>query len=190
MRFSTTQYAAYKARNSTASKAAKAKRATTAKKMVSFALSAHAKALAKLFKDPSLGAGKQEHFAQVSLFNFFHDNHEDIYDLFYAIPNSGKRHIKVATEMKAEGQKSGYPDMGLDTARGIYHGFRCELKTEIGTAQPNQVEYAEKLREQGYCVVFCYGFDAAVTAILEYWNLSINGEMSKHVYKPEKNSKK
>lgn len=181
MRMSENQLIAHQARLSNG--ANKSKQDKPVAMPVSLALSPHAKALTDLFKNPKLGVGKEEHFIQVSLFDYFYDNNADIYDLMYAIPNSGKRHIKVATEMKAEGQKNGYPDMAIDAAKGIYHGFRLELKTETGRPQPNQVEYAVKLRKQGYCVVFCYGFECALKAIFEYWALTSNGVMTNHVYK-------
>lgn len=146
-------------------------------------LSAHAKAMAALQKKPDLIKGHQEHYLQVSVFHFLERHHPDIYDLAYAIPNSGKRPKKTAFDMVAEGQKAGYPDTGIDAARGIYHGFRCELKTDTGRASKAQVEYADKLRAQGYCVVFCHGFDAVIQAILEYWNLDTDGVMSETTYK-------
>lgn len=110
-------------------------------------------------------------------------DYPDIYDLMYSVPNGGKRGMKTAIEMTAEGLKKGYPDFGIDAARGAYHGFRCELKQEKGKRRKEQDDYAEKLRKQGYCVVLCFGYDAAMTAILEYWNLSSNGVMSSEIYK-------
>lgn len=151
---------------------------TTAAKQLSSAMvnsiSPHARALAK---KPELINGNREHYLQVSVFDFFERHHTDIYDLLYAIPYGGKRPPKTAEAMKAEGQKSGYLNTGLDAARGIYHGLRCELKVEDGRAQPNQLERADKLRKQGYCVVFCYGFDCVIEAILEYWSLPAEGVM-------------
>ena len=149
-------------------------------------LSAHAKAMAALQKKPELIKGHQEHYMQVSVFHFLERHHPDIYDLAYAILNSGKRPKKTAFDMVAEGQKAGYPDTGIDAARGIYHGFRCELKTETGRASEAQIKYAEKLRAQGYCVVFCHGFDAVIKAILEYWNLDTDGVMSERTYRQTK----
>jgi hypothetical protein len=146
-------------------------------------ISPHARALAVLQRKPDLLVGSQEHYMQVAVFNFLELHHPDIYDLTYSMPNAGKRSKKTAVAMKAEGQKAGYPDVGLDAARGVYHGFRCELKIEKGKPQPNQNTYATKLRDQGYCVVFCYGFDAVVKAFLEYWNLDENGEMVSDSYK-------
>ncbi|MFT7372590.1 MAG: hypothetical protein ACI9T9_001277 [Oleiphilaceae bacterium] len=146
-------------------------------------LSAHTKAMSALQRNPALLQGNQEHYQQVELFEFLEQYHPDIYALSYAVPNSGKRPKKTAFDMKAEGQKSGYPDTGIDAARGIYHGFRCELKTPIGKASHAQVNYAVMLRKQGYCVVFCYGFENTIKAFLEYWHLQTKEVMSSDTYK-------
>jgi hypothetical protein len=146
-------------------------------------LSAHAKAMSALQRKPSLLQGNQEHYQQVAVFHFLEQYHPDLYALSYAVPNSGKRPKKTAFDMKAEGQKSGYPDTGIDAARGLYHGFRCELKTTIGRASPAQVNYAVMLRKQGYCVVFCHGFENTIKAFLEYWHLQPGEVMSSDTYK-------
>ena len=52
--------------------------------------------------------------------------------LLYAIPNGGKRAIKTAIALKAQGVKSGVPDMCLPVARGAYHGLYIELKRQKG----------------------------------------------------------
>lgn len=155
-----------------------------------FKMSPHASALSELHKKPELIKGRREHYTQVAIFDFVEVHHADIYDLMYSVPNGGKRGFKTAKAMKAEGQKSGYPDYGVDAARGIYHGFRCELKKEDGNSEKHQEAYAKKLRAQGYCVVLCYGFDAAVRALLEYWNLPKKGEMSSAVFKASCGEKK
>jgi len=149
----------------------------------SVVMSPHSAALAELHNNPDLLKGKQEHYIQVQVFEHLQFDMPDVYDLAYAIPNGGQRPKKTAKAMKAEGQKSGYPDTGIDAACGIYHGFRCEIKSKKGTKQTSQVEYAEKLRKQGYCVVFCWGFDAVITAITEYWNLNAGGVMQQYEYK-------
>ncbi|MGF1905231.1 hypothetical protein [Aliivibrio salmonicida] len=154
-------------------------------KAVSLKLSSHARALDKLRKKPELIKGKREHFLQVAVFDHIDREYPELYDLMYSIPNGGHRGIKAATEMKAEGQKSGYPDIGVDAARGVYHGFRLELKTDDGNKQEHQETYAKKLRAQGYCVVLCYGFDSAIEAILEYWNLPPKGQLSREQYKQQ-----
>lgn len=146
-------------------------------------ISPHAKAMAELARDPSLSSGDGEHWLQVSVMDALERKHPDIYDLTAAVPNGGKRYKKTAWRMKAEGQKPGYMDLLLDAARGVYHGFRCEVKTDEGKPSDSQLEYAAKLRKQGYCVVFAYGYDAVMRSILEYWLLPSGAKMVGEVYR-------
>lgn len=145
---------------------------------VPFADSPHAKALAQLKKNPALRKGNQEHYDQVELFYWLETNYPDIYERTHATPNSGKRGKLTAFKMQAEGQKKGVPDMALEAARGPYNGFRCELKTEIGKPSEAQVKVANRLRKDGYCVVFAYGIEAAKRAFLDYWQLTSNMELA------------
>jgi hypothetical protein len=134
--------------------------------------SPHAIALAALSKNPDLRKGKQEHFEQVIIFDFFERKYPDIYGLLHATPNGGLRSKATAGKMKAEGQKKGYPDMSLDMPRGIYHGMRLELKEPNGKGpSEEQIAWLHKLRDQGYYVVLAYGAEQAIMAILEYVNL-------------------
>ena len=100
-----------------------------------------------------------------------------------AIPNGGLRSDKTARDMKAEGQKTGYPDVVIAAARGAYHGFRLELKMDENTCSQSQKDYHERLRCNLYCVVVCWGYDSAMRAILEYWNLKPSERMSAEQYK-------
>lgn len=153
-------------------------------------VSPHAMALQALAKKPELIKGKQEHYQQVVIFNTLEVDYPSIYELAYAVPNGGKRSKKTAFEMVAEGAKKGLPDMGIDCARGVYHGFRLELKSGRNTASVDQVDYADRLRNEGYCVVFAWEAEQALIAILEYMNLPAGGTMSKLEFKAPKPDKK
>ena len=71
---------------------------------------------------------------------------------------------------KQQGLKSGYPDLFLPVARQDKHGLFIELKTKTGKLQPNQKEWLNKLNEQGYLALVCYGQDSARIEILKYLN--------------------
>jgi hypothetical protein len=134
--------------------------------------SPHAIALAALAKNPDLRKGNQEHYEQVIIFDYFERKHPEIYELLHATPNGGKRTKATAGKMKAEGQKKGYPDMSLDMPRGVYHGMRLELKEPDGKGpSTEQIEWLNRLRNQGYYAVLAYGAEQAITAILEYVSL-------------------
>ena len=91
--------------------------------------------------------------------------------LLYAIPNGGKRAIKTAIALKAQGVKSGVPDMCLPVARNGYHGLYIELKRQKGgTVSETQKSWLTALAEQGYKAVVCKGAEEAIRTIKEYCN--------------------
>jgi hypothetical protein len=91
----------------------------------------------------------------------------------YAIPNGGYLLSKAAAgKLKAAGLKKGYPDLGLDVARGKYYGLRIEMKrTKGGRIAPEQHEWHLRLIEQGYKVVVCFGWEEARDFLIAYLSL-------------------
>lgn len=90
-------------------------------------------------------------------------------ELMYHIPNEGKRSWSTGARMKAEGLKSGVPDICLPVPRSGYHGLYIELKRLRGnTTTKNQDEWLTKLEGQGYRVKVCRGWEEASQVILEY----------------------
>lgn len=89
--------------------------------------------------------------------------------LMYHIPNGGKRNKVIAAKFKRMGVKPGVPDIFLPVAKGGYHGLYIELKrTKGGGTSDNQDTWIEALREQGYRVDVCKGWEKAKETILEY----------------------
>ena len=85
----------------------------------------------------------------------------------YHIPNGGKRGKVEAARFKAMGVKAGVPDLCLPVARGGYHGLYIEMKRRVGgRLSPDQKDWADGLRANGYCVCRCDGWNEAV-AVLE-----------------------
>lgn len=90
-------------------------------------------------------------------------------DLMYHIPNGGKRSASEAARFKAEGVKSGVPDIFLPVPRGGKHGLYIEMKRQKGgSVSDNQEDWIGKLREQGYQVEVCKGWEAASKVIVSY----------------------
>ena len=95
--------------------------------------------------------------------------------LLFAIPNGGDRMLSVAASLKAEGMKSGVPDLFLPIAVGTYFGLWIEMKrpTKAGTAlggrTTKQVEWHKALLVEGHAVVVCYTWKQAVWALRRYW---------------------
>ena len=89
--------------------------------------------------------------------------------LMFHIPNGGKRSKAEAGRFRAEGVKSGVPDICLPVARCGYHGLFVELKRLHGnTTTKNQNTWLIDLREQGYAAAVAYGWEQAAQIITDY----------------------
>lgn len=89
--------------------------------------------------------------------------------LLYHIPNEGKRSHKTGARMKAEGLKTGVPDICLPVARGGHHGLYIELKrVKNSRVTVAQMAWIEALTRQGYVAAVCRGADEAIELITRY----------------------
>lgn len=95
-------------------------------------------------------------------------------DLLYAIANGGKRHIRTALTLQAEGVKKGVFDLHLPVPRGTFHGLYIEMKRRKGgTLSAEQKAFRAKVERQGYQTYVCKGWESARDAILEYLALQV-----------------
>jgi len=78
------------------------------------------------------------------------------------IPNGEFRPIKTGRKLKAMGVKSGVPDMMIPAPRRGFSGLFIELK-RIGSGKlsADQKWWIERLQEQGYRAVVCFGWEDA-----------------------------
>ena len=89
--------------------------------------------------------------------------------LLFHIPNGGRRGKAEAARFRAEGVKAGVPDLMLPVARGGKHGLFLELKRKAGgRVRPEQKDWLEQLRQQGYEAQVCRGWEGAAEALLRY----------------------
>lgn len=89
--------------------------------------------------------------------------------MLYHIPNEGKRSRKNGARLKAEGLKSGVPDICLPVARGGHHGLYIELKRRKDSeVTKEQLEWIADLVAQGYVAAVCRGCDEAISLITRY----------------------
>lgn len=87
----------------------------------------------------------------------------------YHIPNEGKRSRITGARLKAEGLKTGVPDICLPIPRNGLHGLYIELKRERGSrVTPDQLKWIEELARQGYQAAVCLGADEAMELIRRY----------------------
>ena len=111
-----------------------------------------------------------EHQHQVALFQWAATQVKKYPGLakMFAIPNAGKRTARQGAYMKAEGLRSGVPDICLPVAMHGYHGLYIELKVEGRKPSENQKGWIKALREEGYCVEVCNEWPAAQVVIMNY----------------------
>ena len=92
----------------------------------------------------------------------------------HAIANGGSRGDDAKSrairggQLKAEGVKSGVSDICLPVRRGEWSGLYIELKKEGGKPSPEQLEFGEFVKTQGYGFIVCYGWQEAVKVIKDY----------------------
>jgi hypothetical protein len=131
---------------------------------------------------PEQLAGDTEHSQQVALFAWAADSVGTYPALAYmfAIPNGGLRDVRTATNLKAEGVKSGVPDIFLpfaiqyDYEQAIYHGCFIEMKIEKyrnhknGGCSEAQLDFIEWIANSNYYVKVCYGWEEARDTLINY----------------------
>ena len=91
--------------------------------------------------------------------------------LLYHVPNGGSRNELEAVNLKKQGVRSGVPDLCLPVARGGYHGLYIEMKYGKNKPTEKQLEWIEDLRNEGYAVSICWGFEAVRQELEKYLRL-------------------
>lgn len=117
---------------------------------------------------------RSEHGEQVLLINWVRKNQSQILELglLHAIPNGGTRSPQEGKKLKAEGVLPGIPDLFLPCPIEPYHGLYIELKRVKGSfASKAQIEVIQLLRDAGYKVEICHGYENAIETILSYLGL-------------------
>ena len=92
--------------------------------------------------------------------------------LMYHIPNEARRSYALGREMKAQGLRSGVPDICLPVPRGGYGALYIEMKRrEDSRLSDNQRGWINGLNRAGNRAVVCKGWEAARQEIETYLNL-------------------
>ena len=77
----------------------------------------------------------------------------------------------MAAVMKAEGLRSGVPDVFMAMPRGKFHGLFLEFKSHAGKLTENQKIYCVNLRSMGYQVEVVRCLDEAMLQVIRYMEL-------------------
>ncbi len=97
--------------------------------------------------------------------------------LLYHVPNGGARSAATAGRLKAEGVKSGVPDLCLPAASGVYHGLYIEMKVKPNKPTAEQVWWLERLNAAGFYAAVCYGWQEGADLIERYLRLTDGGTL-------------
>lgn len=92
--------------------------------------------------------------------------------LMYHIANEGRRSYSLGKEMKAQGLRSGVPDICLPVPRGGYGALYIEMKRRKDSRlSDNQRGWINGLNRAGNRAVVCKGWEEAKQEIETYLNL-------------------
>lgn len=89
-------------------------------------------------------------------------------DLLSCSLNGVKLTKAQAGKAKAAGMLAGEHDVKLPVRRGKYIGLSIELKHGKNKPTPDQLWYAKRLTEEGWCVRFCWSWVDASEIIKAY----------------------
>lgn len=85
------------------------------------------------------------------------------------IENGGKRSLTEAVRLKSEGLTPGTPDYFFRYPCGGYHGLWIEVKkTKGGKVSPEQINFIENARKEGYAAEIGYGWEECRQIVLDY----------------------
>jgi len=90
--------------------------------------------------------------------------------LMYATPNEGVRGIKTAARRKAEGMRSGIPDICLPVRTKTFGALYIEFKAEKGRLKPAQKIIGKMLAINGNCVLVSWSASIAWDLTQKYLN--------------------
>jgi len=107
---------------------------------------------------------------QKSLFEHikYYENKYPELKLLHHIPNGGTRNILEAVSLKAQGVKSGVPDLFLPVARKGYNGFFIEMKSKEGKLSDNQQKWLADLYRNNYKIIISDSHKDVLDILIEY----------------------
>lgn len=92
-------------------------------------------------------------------------------EYMHHVPNGGLRNKAVAAKLKAEGVKSGVPDICLPVPRTGHHGLYFEMKRRGEKESDEQKRWLAFLNKQGYKTATCHGCEEAILLVCTYMGL-------------------
>lgn len=93
-----------------------------------------------------------------------------VHEVTASFPNEGKRSLRNASRMKAEGLKKGMPDLGVFYPTKHHPGMFIEFKSPKGKLTESQCDMLELLAARGYYCCACWTLEAAISEMRGYLN--------------------
>jgi len=90
--------------------------------------------------------------------------------LWFHSPNGGSRNVVEATKLKKMGVKSGIPDCLVMNRRKNYNGLALELKVGYNKPSANQIEYMQRLENEGWLCAVSWSLDECIALIEWYFS--------------------
>ena len=111
-----------------------------------------------------------EHQIQSAFFKIvtLHERTYPMIKIMFAVPNAAKRSMALASMLKAEGMRSGVPDVMFPYNNGKYNGLALEFKSEKGKATENQLMWIASLQEYGWDCFIVNNSELAWNHVLDY----------------------
>ena len=110
-----------------------------------------------------------ESLDQQAFFQWLKILYPEVYSLSTANGAGGKRNIREAARLKAEGLKKDFPDISIYWPIHPFHGLFIEMKDKAtGRATLGQKEKVLELNRAGYCARFAFGLDEAINIATAY----------------------
>jgi len=85
--------------------------------------------------------------------------------VWFHCPNGGNRSMSEAKRFKAEGVKSGVPDVMVIEPNGKYNGLAIELKVGYNKPNNNQKEWLNNLQSKGFYTFWSNSLDEILEKI-------------------------
>lgn len=132
------------------------------------------------------GGDRRNNWRAVTLSNHYEDQESialwqavqlvpELRDHLFHVPNGGKRNKREAARLKAMGVRPGVHDYFLPVARSMYHGLWIELKPDVKGYCPKvtdkQLEWRDKMIEQGYAACIVKGWVHAIDVMRQYLDI-------------------
>lgn len=111
---------------------------------------------------------------QAACVKWFRIQYPQYNGLLFHVPNGGRRNLKEATRLKAEGVVAGVADLILlvprieEGCKSMWHALCIEMKKKGGYQSPEQKDWQKKVEGHGYKYAVCRSLDEFIDTVEAY----------------------